>query len=365
MKKCNLFIVGILCLMLFSCKESDKPIMTIDEVNASWQTAPISGVKSAEIKDMVKAFQKQWPTKSIAMLLKDLQLPEDQQQYISVYDPENNYMSFAEGSDDREAESMWANVRQRSNGHQLFGITFSQPSSAVKSFLAFYDYDPSKGTLTPETSLANLFTPSFANVELGYTLPQEGDELVVNEYFLNWWTAMRHVYSWDGMKPCNPVAEFAEIDGVMETFTEDYMTYEMGDFSKYALIDIDEDGEPELWLSTDDEEYQAVLSIVEGGVTLAAGKDYKRHLIFYKGVVGDAGGCGTGCFYARYTKLKNSAPEFEFSDMQSYVFERDDMVHGYSKGEEELTNEEGEAILKSFGEPYDPVVEWHPFRVAE
>ena len=70
MKKCNLFIVGILCLMLFSCEESDKPIMTIDEVNASWQTAPISGVKSAEIKDMVKAFQKQWPTKSIAMLLR-------------------------------------------------------------------------------------------------------------------------------------------------------------------------------------------------------------------------------------------------------------------------------------------------------
>ena len=51
--------------------------------------------------------------------------------------------------------------------------------------------------------------------------------------------------------------------------------------------------------------------------------------------------------------------------MQSYVFELDDMVHGYSKDEEELTNEEGEAILKSFGEPYDPVVEWHPFRVAE
>jgi hypothetical protein len=138
----------------------------------------------------------------------------------------------------------------------------------------------------------------------------------------------------------------------------------MGDFSKYALSDIDEDGEPELWLSTDDEEYQAVLSIVEGGVTLLAGKDYQRHLLFHKGVVGDAGGCGTGCFYARYVQLKNSAPEFEFGDMQNYDFEQEDMVHSYSMDEEPLTDEEGLIILDSFGDPYDPVVEWRPLKVA-
>ena len=364
MKKCNFFIVGILCLMMFSCKQSDKPIMTIDQVNASWQTAPIKGVKNAEIKDMVVAFQKQWPTNSVAMLLKDLQLPEDQQQYISVYDQKNSYMSFVEGSDDRAAESMSAHVWQRSDGHQLFGITFSQPSSAVRSFLAFYDYDPSKGTLTPETGLANLFTPSFANVEVDYILPQEGDALVVNEYFLNWWEALRHVYSWDGMKPCNPETEFDGVDGVTQTFYDNYMTYEMGGFSKYALIDIDKDGESELWLSTDDEEYQAVLSIVESGVTLLAGKDYQRHLLFHKGVVGDAGGCGTGCFYARYIQLKNSVPEFEFGDMQNYDFEQEDMVHSYSMDEEPLTDEEGLIILDSFGDPYDPVVEWRPLKVA-
>ena len=72
MKKSNLFIVGILCLMLFSCKESEKPIMTIDQVNASWQTVSLKGVKNAEVKDMVMAFQKQWPTNSVAILLKDL-----------------------------------------------------------------------------------------------------------------------------------------------------------------------------------------------------------------------------------------------------------------------------------------------------
>ena len=368
MKKCTL-VIGLLCLFLYACnnngkqavvKEESKPILTIDQVNESWQTATINGVESNNVLELVKAFQKQWPTKSVAALLEDLKLPEDQQQYISVNDQEHAYVSFAEGSDDADAESMPAHVWQRSNGHQLFGVTFSQPSAKVKSFVAFYDYDPAQKSLVPETSLANLYTPSFSNVSITYDLPQEGNNLVVTEYFFNWWMALRHVYDWDGMKPWDPVTDFAGVEMIMDEFNENYMTYEMGDFTKYALIDIDEDGEPEIWISTQDEEYQAVLSVVEENAKIIAGKDYKRQLIFYKGVVGDAGGCGTGCFYAHYTKLKNSAVEYEFGDMQSYNFETDDMDDEYSKDEEILTQEEGQAILESFGEPYDPEVTWRP-----
>ena len=359
MKKC-VFILGVLCLALFACTESEKPIMTIDQVNESWQTTVIKGVKHAEVLDMVMAFQKQWPTNSVKALLKDIKLPEEERQYISLYDEDNNYMFFTEGSDDRDAETVRANIWQRSNGHGLFGITFFQSSSTVKSFLAFYDYDPSKGTLTPETSLNNLFTPTYSNVEVSYSLPQEGDELIVNEYFFNWGTTLRHIYAWDGMKPCDPKTELYEIDQIKELFDEDYMTYEMGDFSKYALIDIDEDGEPELWLSTDNEEYQVVLSMVEGGIHIIAGKDFKRSLIFHKNVVGDAGGCGTGCYYVHYTKLQNSAPEYEFTNMMSYVFEKDDMENEYAKNGELLTEEEADTILESFGESYVPEVEWRP-----
>ena len=362
MKKC-LLIIGSLCLFMLACKESEKPIMSIDQVNESWQTGVIKGKKNADVKDLTQAFQKQWPTKSVAALLKDLELPEEERQYLSIYDLENNYMMFAEGSDDRDTEEMEAHVWQRSNGHQLFGITFFQATSAVKSFVAFYDYDPSKGTLTPETELANLFTPSASNVEFRYAMPEEGDELVVNEYFFNWWMVLHHVYDWDGMKPCDAVAEFDDYSGTLERFNENYTTYEMGEFSKYTLIDIDEDGEPELWVSTDNEEYQAVLSIVEGDVTIVAGQDYQRHLIFHKGVVGDAGGCGTGCFYARYTKLENSMPEFVFGDMMNYNYETDEMEDDYSMGDELLTDEEGAAILESFGESFEPEVEWRALRI--
>ena len=169
MKKCTLF-ASILCLFLLACTESSKPIMSIDQVNEEWQTTPIKGVKNAEVMDMVMAFQKQWPTQSVDALLKDLKLPEDQQQYISLYDKEHGYMSFAEGSDDRDAEDMEARVWHRVNGHQLFGINFSQPASKAKSFMVFYDYDPSTKTLTPEPNVFNAYTSSFSNTELGFCI---------------------------------------------------------------------------------------------------------------------------------------------------------------------------------------------------
>ena len=375
MKKC-FYVMGIICLFLLACnrngnqtvvKEESKPaIFTIDQVNESWQTATINGVENADVMDMVVAFQKQWPTQSVAALLEELKLPEEEQQYLSMFDKENAFMSFAEGSDDADSESMEAHVWQRSNGHQLFGITFFQPSSAVKSFAAFYDYDSAQKKLVPETSLSNLFTPSFFNEEFAYHFPEEGNGLMVNEYFFNWQMALHHVYDWDGMAPFNPSTQMEDIADVMDEFDRNYMTYEMGEISKYALIDIDEDGEPEMILSTDDEEYQMVLSIVEGKATMIAGKDFKRHLIFYKGVIGDAGGCGTGCFYAHYTKLKDSASEFTLGIMQSYNFETDDMDYEYYKGEELLTEEEGQAILDSFGEVLeDPVLEWRPLWLGE
>ena len=363
MKKCIL-AMGVLCLMLFSCKESDKPIMTIDQVNESWQTVPIKGVKTADVKAMIAAFHKQWPSESVATWIKDVELPEDDRQFISEYDPQHGYMAFAEGSDDSDSQEMSARVWQRSNGHQLLTIAFSQPSTKVKSFVACYDYDPAKKTLTPDPEVFTPYADPFTNKVVGYSFEPEGTGMVANEYFFHWWTALRHVYEWDGMKFLGPETEFDGVADIMDEFDQNYMTYEMGDFTKYALIDIDEDGEPELWLSTEDEEYQTVLSIVEGQVKMIAGKDYKRNLIFYKGVVGDTGGCGTGCYYVQYTKLKNSAPELHFEDMESYNFETDGVDDEYMLNGEPITLEEGKAIFDSFGEVIEEMeVNWRPLKM--
>ena len=354
-----MFALGFLCLFMFSCTEEVKQPISIDQVNAQWQTTTIKGVKSADVMDMMVAFQKQLPTNCVAMFLEDVKLPESERQYLSFYYPEEGYLRFAEGSDDPDSESMEARVFQRNNGHQLFAITFDQMSSDVQAFAAFFDYDPSKGTLAPETSMANLFTPSHNNVIFSYSFPEYGNVITVSEYFFNWWYPLEHFYNWNGDGFDEPEVYFDGTNEIIDQFNEDYMTYEMDEFSKYALIDIDEDGEPEIWLSTEDEEYQAVLSVVEGEVKLLAGKDFKRSLTFYKGAVGDAGGCGTGCYYTHFTKLNHSAPEFVINCIQLYQYETDDLSYEYWKDGEELSEEEGDAIMESFGEYVEPQVEWH------
>lgn len=363
MKKYLLFLfVG---LMMLSCQESDKPEMTIDQVNDSWQTTPIKKVKSADVMGMVKAFQKQWPTRMVAELMDDLKLPEENRDFISVYDEKNGFMSFNDPTDNPDAPSWAARVWNRSNGHQLFGINLFDPNSEKQNFLAFYDYDPATKTLTPEANPAMQFKSAYQDAEVWYEFYPENNELVVYEYFGNWYGALRHVYEWDGMNFTGPVTEFEGVSSMFDEFNARYDVYEMGDFTKYTLFDVDKDGQPELWLSTEDEEYQVVMSVVEGEIKILAGNDYKRHMIFHDSVIGDAGGCGTGCYYVHYVKLKNSKPEFEFADMQSYNFKKDDMEHEYSKDDVLLTEQEGEDILESFGESYDPEVEWHPFSEVE
>ncbi len=364
MKNKTLLFLALSGLLMVACKE-EKPIMTIDQVNEQWQTATIKKVQNADVMDMVAAFQKQWPTNCVAMFLEDVKLPEEEQQYLSFYNPENDYVMFAEGSDDQDAEGMEAKIWHRTNGHELFAIAFDQYSSDVKAFVAFFDYDPATKTLTPETCLPNSFKPSHSNVMIGYILPEYGELLEVNEYFWNWWWSLRHFYDWDGMNFTEPEVVFEGMYEIMDEFYDSYMTYEMDDFSKYALIDIDEDGEPEIWLSTEDEEYQVVLSVVEGEVRILAGKDFKRSLFFYKGVVGDAGGCGTGCYYVQYTLLKDSAPESVLTNMQMYNFETDGVDDEYYKDGEALTDEEGDALVKSFGESIEPQVEWRRLAIPK
>jgi hypothetical protein len=362
MKKCFL-IAGVLCLFMLSCKESEKPIMIVDEIFDAWQTTPIKKVSSADVMGMIQAFQKQWPTRCVGALLEDLKLPENEQDFISMYDPQYNYMSFSSGNDSPDDESLQARVWQRSNGHQLFGINIFEPNTEKQSLFAFYDYDPSSKTMTPEIIPAMKFTSDYPDAEVWYEIYPEPNEIAVYEYFGQWWGGLRHVYSWDGMNFTEPVTEFEGISTILDKYHENYDFYDDESFSKYALFDVDKDGMPELVLSNHNDECQVVVSIVEGEIHLLASTDFKRHLIFHKeGVVGDAGGCGTGCFYAHYTKLLNSVPEFEFGDMQSYNFETDKMEDEYNKDGELLTLDEGQEIFDSFGEVYDAELVWRPFR---
>lgn len=358
MRRMNL----ILIIAFLALTASAQKRISIDDLYAQWQTKNIQGPKSGGILDLVGMFNLNYPTYSGSEFLTDVSRPENQQKWIITLDRPNGYASFAEGSDDASSESMQACVWKRSNGHKLFAISFEQQSSKVKTFTAFYDLDPATGILKPEKSLARLFTPNNPKGIIHTSLPQHGKDMKVTEYYINAMFAITHVYPWDGMKPGRERVEIENIDKMWAEYKDQAMMDGEHPVTQYAIIDIDGDGSPELMLRSDSEDYQAVYALYDGKYELIAAKDYKRSLNFYPPkAVGSAGGCGTGCFYIDWTLLENSRPKHHIENQQEYNFETDEMVDHYSlDGREVVHAEEGDRLVKSFGESIEMTIPWRP-----
>ena len=228
--------------------------------------------------------------------------------------------------------------------------------------VAFYDLDPATGILKPEKSLTRLFAPNHPEGIVHITLPQHGKDLKITEYHINAMFAITHVYPWDGMKPGRERVEIENIDKMWAEYSNQAMMDGEQPVTRYAIIDIDRDGSPELMLGADSDDYQAVFALYDGQYKLIAAKDYKRSLNFYPPkAVGSAGGCGTGCFYIDWTLLENSRPKHHIENQQEYNFETDQMVDHYElDGREVVHAEEGDRLVKSFGESVEMTIPWRP-----
>lgn len=339
--------------------ESSQAMLTIDQVFDIWENKELS-CKDHDILSLVATFNEAMPTFSVTEFLNEIQLPEEEQQYLVEVDQNTGYVSFAEGSDDQNAESMRARVWQRNDGHQLFAISFDQASSRQQNFALFYDYDPATGQLSPTDSPTDSFRTSFHNAVFFVILPHEGDDVVIQEYFMNWWLSIYHTYRWDGQNLESPETTVENLDPMNAEFIESYWVDENNPLSQYCLYDFDDDDNPELWFGSDNEETQAIYSIVQGEIHLLAAGDFKRNILFFPNVVGDAGGCGTGCFFVRYSFLENSLPKSTLTDMQSYNFEMDEMEDEYELNGEAIDIEQGQAMEEALGDPLEITPEWRP-----
>ena len=139
--------------------------------------------------------------------------------------------------------------------------------------------------------------------------------------------------------------------------------YEEGDLddihyplTKYAFIDIDEDGKDEVWVRTaddedgalfcfdDEEEPQLVITETEG-----------KRLSVAKGWVGNGYPAGGPSYINHYVVLKDSHVECDFTDFQVYE------NHEYSLRDTEITEAEAKKIkdeIKSMGEGKAVTPEW-------
>ena len=343
---------------------------TTDEIRQGWAKKTITGVKSGNILPLLTAFNKTWRTApATALLASPVTNENHEDSYAIVVDTPNGYVSAAELGDD--GEDIEACVWKRSNGHKLFAVVYTRYHGLTPHPISlFYDYDATKGTLTPEFDVQLVqFMPSFADPSVDFvhiSLPQKGKDVVVTEYIMPWGFSIKQTYKWDGMAPVwasTTVENFAKMKKMYDA------QYEIPDvkFSKLALYDFDEDNNPELWVSTEDDGNQALFAIhSENNIQMIASTYYKTHLLFHENnVVGSAGSCGTGCFRADYTKLENSVPVYRFADQQDYNYQKEDMISTYYKDDKKVSDAEGKRILDSFGEVKDIIPLMHEFEASK
>lgn len=351
----------MLCLASFA-----QQYVTIDQIRAGWAKRTITGVKDGNILTLVTAFNKTWHTRPATELLKHPVTTEDGDAYNIVVDRPNGYVSAYELGDD--GESFEACVWKRNNGHKLFAFVFQRMYGlSTHQVILFYDYDPAAQKLTPEQNELTRYTPSFnhkngvSGLVLTFHLPQHGKDVIVKEYLMNWYSSIEHVFEWDGTNHHFARTNIENFKAIRDPYDEIYGSdYENTDFTKYMLYDFDKDGEPELWLSSDNEDYQAIYSMMEGKIDMLAATYYKTSFIFYPTAIGTAGSCGTGCFAAQYTILKNSKGIHTFEDNQEWNFQKDAMDHTYTLDGKELSQKAGEQYLENLGKSKNIAPKFRP-----
>lgn len=124
-------------------------------------------------------------------------------------------------------------------------------------------------------------------------------------------------------------------------------------FTKYMTYDFDGDGKQEFWMSSENDENQAIFSLVNGKLELLSHTYFKTNFFFFPGVIASSGSCGTGCYGIEYTVLRNSLKAYTLNEMQSYNFEKDTMESEYTKNDKDISRAEGERIVKSYGKSID------------
>lgn len=303
-----------------------------------------SNGKAPSIEQLVEAFNKTWPTSAIGG-------------EKTVDSPNGWFTSKVEG------QTLTACQWKRPNGHQLFAVNLAQPIEPTINVLMFYDYDPAKGTLTPDKGSLIDFKPAFEGNIVEYKLPRTGKDIVINEFVPGWEKYIKHTYAFDGTKhkfARTDIDDYAKMVKLYDDFDDMYKN-EDHTLAKYALVDIDQDGCPELWMRSQKEEDGVFFAINQGKIWLLETENYHSTVTFHKGIIQQSGGCGTGCQFSRFTVVKGSKPGDIWKVLTEYGFEDDDEgTSTWDKNGDEIPEAEGDKFMESLGDGLELEPEWRP-----
>ena len=122
--------------------------------------------------------------------------------------------------------------------------------------------------------------------------------------------------------------------------------------SKYALIDIDKDGQDEVWITSHDERDGAVFSLIGEQPILLASQVSRLSPSFASGVLSMSGAIGGPTYYTGLTTIKNSLPEHTLSISNVY----DD--YSYYLDEKEISEGEAQQFQSTLPKDFSQTVSW-------
>ena len=254
MKRIVFCLISVLVLTIGT--EAQEHLSTT-KLKAQWRKQPVKvtdGGLTPDVVTLLKAFNDQYPTWAISEILKREPAIKDGDQWEStddyrvLIDRTHGYADLASETDIDQTEAF---VWLKDNGHRIFAVRISQENDPTPSLLCWYDYDPQTQTMTPTKSPADTFRPYMPNAQLGYSLPMQGTDFEIYEYYRGLPT-LRHVYKWDQKQMIYDGACFADFEYISVVGDPETKTIsETGiDWTHYAFIKTADRDRPILCLAT-------------------------------------------------------------------------------------------------------------------
>lgn len=336
-----------------------KAIYELKEVKEGWKSLniPVDGTsESADIVELLKAFNKAWPTaigNTLTLKGEGKNVPQENG-YPNLKVKTDKAKGYMEGmgSNTGDAENMMASVVDRQNGHKLLLVCLAWPIANVDQFVCAYDFDPQAGLLTPEDSPAENFKGLLKKPYISFFLPQGNKEFAIEEDAS---LVLRHIYQFDGNNFKFAGIRIGEQDKLIELFKLDKAEDGNDPLTKWALIDIDQDGVNEIWMQADNGKNGAFFAFGDfEGPQLLVSETSRFRPSFAPGRITVGGPAGGPSYYTNTITVKDSQRAHDFKRMDVYEDAE------YSIDDKDVSVEEGKAFEATLSRDlYDPKPEWH------
>ncbi len=299
MKKIILSAVASSLLFCFAgnchANETDDDGQLIADLKCDSAVLKFNSGRVPAMEDFLTAVNNKWHFDALTSYLTEKKGKLGSLTYATSDDLENDELNYYFSS----------KILKRSDGSYLYAYIHGH-SEGTGNSLCFFTYNSETSEFTPYKSPVDKISADYKYTDNAASFNEDSDSLSTYMIFLYNESdepsmSIEHVYSWDGS---SYKLEGANLwtDGKIKT---DYDP-EMKNRSKMALLDVDGDNIPELWISTEEGNCQEMFSLNDGIKLIADSSFGPPSFTFTENgvMVSDPDG-----FNLKYTSIRNSNPK--------------------------------------------------------